>query len=168
MRVVVKHEPYQPKIDIPEGFVLVVDTREQTPLFQPNSKPWIIQSALKTGDYSVKGFENLIVIERKSLSDLFSSLGKERERFKKELKRMEKFVWKGLLIEGSERDILSCQEYSGMHPNAVYHSLSSIEVRYGVHIYYAKKIKRARWWVLSRLTRFYKLVRNGELMIEGV
>ena len=160
MRVQVKYEPVRPKISIPEGFVLIVDTREQAPLFQPESEPWIISETLKTGDYSIKGFEGQVVIERKGLSDLFTSLGKNRERFKRELKRMEGMRWKGLVIEGSEREVMTPQMYSEMHPNSVYHSLSSIQVKYNVHIYYAKRVEQARWWVLSRLTRFYKIMRE--------
>ena len=137
------------------------DTREQKPLFKP--APWIIESGLKSGDYSIKGFENIITIERKSISDLLGTLGQGRDRFENELNRIREYKWAGLLIEGLEGELYQPSDFSGLHPNSLYHSISAIETKWGLHIYYAKDKKRARWWVLSRLTRLYKYLREGAL-----
>jgi len=152
------HE-FKPSITVPEGFTLVVDTREQKPLFKPAE--WIISKALKQGDYSVSGFEDKIAIERKSISDLLSIIGKERKRFEKEIERLKDYWWKGLLIEGSERNVYNVNRYSAVHPNAVYHSLASFEIR-GFHIYYAPDRTHARYWVLSRLIKLYQHLRLGK------
>ncbi len=62
--------PAEPK---PERITAVIDTREQTPL---TLSPLLsMRATLTTGDYSVRGLENVIAIERKSLSDLVSCLG---------------------------------------------------------------------------------------------
>jgi ERCC4-type nuclease len=60
----------------------LIDTREQTPLVLPGirAKP----PTLATGDYSVSGLESVVAIERKSLPDLPSCCGRERERFDRE------------------------------------------------------------------------------------
>lgn len=151
---------FTPKIQIPEGFYLIQDTREQKPLFKP--APWIIEKGLKSGDYSIKGFEDTIAIERKSINDLYGSLGVGRKRFEAELGRLLDYAWKGLLIEGPESKLYDeVHKFSSLHPNSLFHSLSRIEVFYGLHIYYAKKPYQARWWVLSRLTRYYKYLREG-------
>jgi len=152
---------FTPKIDIPDGFIMVVDTREQKPLFKP--KPWIVEAGLNSGDYSIQGFETVITIERKSIPDLLGTLGKGRIRFEKELNRMSEYKWKGLLIEGLENDVYQPNDFSSMHPNSIYHSLAAIETKWGLSVYYAKDKKSARNWVLSRLTKLYKYLRNGEL-----
>ena len=144
---------FKPNIIIPQGFLLIVDTREREPLFA--GEEWCIRKTLKQGDYSIKGFEDMIAIERKSLSDLLSSLGVERKRFEAELQRMEGYEWKGLVIEGLEKNVYTPNYYSSLHPNSIYQSLCSMEVR-GVHIYYAESREKARWWVLSRLVKYYK------------
>jgi len=152
---------FTPKIDIPKDFILIQDTREQKPLFKP--KPWIVNHGLNSGDYSIQGFENVITIERKSIPDLLGTLGKGRIRFEKELNRMSEYKWKGLLIEGLENDVYQPNDFSSMHPNSIYHSLAAIETKWGVNIYYAKDKKSARNWVLSRLTKLYKYLREGSL-----
>ena len=152
---------FTPKIDIPEDFILIQDTREQKPLFK--LKPWIVEAGLNSGDYSIQGFETVITIERKSIPDLLGTLGKGRIRFEKELNRMSEYKWKGLLIEGLENDVYQPNDFSSMHPNSIYHSLAAIETKWGLSVYYAKDKKHARWWVLSRLCKLYKYLRDGSL-----
>lgn len=151
---------FHPKLDIPEGFYLLVDTREKLPLFD-DDEPFVIRKPLKIGDYSIKGFENEIAIERKSISDLYLCLGKERERFMKEINLMRHLKWKGLLIEAKEEEIYAYFGGPTLHPNAIYSSLASLEVKAGFHIYYADTLKQAKFWVLSRLLKYYKHKRNG-------
>ena len=159
----------RPKIDVPKDMVIIQDTREQKPLFSP--APYIIDKNLKTGDYSIAGMEEMVTIERKTIGDLYGTLGRGRDRFEKELRRMSPMLWKGLLIEGTEDDMMRGLDLSVidnpkkknvMTPNKIYHSLSSLEVQ-GLHVYYARGKKSAREWVLSRLTRFYKHFRGGKL-----
>lgn len=80
---------------------IVVDTREQKPLWQKN----IITKGLKTGDYSIEGFEDKIAIERKSVADLFGSLSRGHARFKKELERAQSLDFFAIVVEGSIDDI---------------------------------------------------------------
>ena len=154
---------FEPKFDIPDGFYLIQDSNEQKPLFK-KSLPWIVQKPLGEGDYSILGFENQVAIERKALNDLYGSLGKGRERFEKELERLLPYTWKGLLIEGSEQDIFSrIVDYSGLHPNSLYHSLASLETKYLLHIYYAPTRKDGKWWVMSRMIKLYGYLRQGKI-----
>ena len=78
-------------------YKIVVDTREQTPLWTKN----VIIKKLDTGDYSIEGYEDKISLERKSLGDLFGTLGKGHTRFKKELERALKLDYFAIIIEGS-------------------------------------------------------------------
>jgi ERCC4-type nuclease len=64
---------------LPEDLTAVIDTREKCPLdLSPLN---VQQNTLVTGGYTLIGFEHLVAIERKSLSDLLTSIGQQRERF---------------------------------------------------------------------------------------
>ena len=69
--------------------LIVVDSREQCPFpfaherYGAKTK----QGALTVGDYSLAGLEDKVAVERKSLPDLVACLGRERERFERELMR---------------------------------------------------------------------------------
>lgn len=152
------------KWEFPEGFILVIDTREQDRLFKKSPKGLVtVRDKLDAGDYSIKGFESSVAVERKAVLDLFGSLGRERERFKRELERLAKYERAWLVIEGPEEEVLSFQPYSQLHPNVIRASLASIEVRYHIGVYYARVKSDAERWILDRLVRFYKLKRgNGK------
>jgi ERCC4-type nuclease len=149
------------EFSFPEGFVLIVDSREQTNLFSKPQKGLLItRDTLKYGDYSVRGFESQIGIERKNVMDLFQSLGKERDRFKRELEGLSKFHRKWIVVEGTEDEILSFQNYTKMHPSSIRQSLVSIEIRLGIGIHYEPDRKSLERWVLDRFLFFYKLKRG--------
>ena len=68
---------------------IIVDTREQQPLDFEFFGAEAERRGLKTGDYSVEGLEDKLVIERKrSTGELYMCFGKEWPRFKRELERM--------------------------------------------------------------------------------
>ena len=145
---------------IPDGVILVQDTREQKGLWKP--QPWIVEKGLKTGDYSVVGMEEMVTVERKSIIDLFGSLGKGRKRFDREIERMLKMKWAGLMIEGLEDKVMRRQYRSQMNVQSVYGSLCSMETD-GIHIYFADSKRSAKDWILSRLIRFYEHYRLGKI-----
>lgn len=93
----------------PEAFTAVIDTREQMPLTLAPLQS--IRGTLATGDYSVRGLEHVIAIERKSLTDLLGCIGGERERFERELHRMLAYPTRAVVVE-SEWDILEAGEWS--------------------------------------------------------
>jgi ERCC4-type nuclease len=62
-------------------------------------------ATLATGDYSVKGLEHIVAIERKSLNDLLGCIGRERERFDREVQRMLAYPCRALVIEADWYEI---------------------------------------------------------------
>lgn len=81
-------------------FTILVDTREQSPWSfteirgrsDQKYRPLIVPvklAGLPTGDYSIEGLADGIAIERKSLTDLFGTILGDRERFERELERMQ-------------------------------------------------------------------------------
>jgi len=145
---------------IPEDFVLIIDTREGLPLFKDADLP-VIHKALKHGDYSIRGFENTITIERKKLSDFYSYISSEMsEKTVPKMKAMVDYSYVGLVIEASESDVLSPQLYTNVSPELARSFLASWEVRYGFHVYYSRSRKDIERWILDRLTKFWKVIRE--------
>ncbi len=130
---------------------LIVDSREQSPLtFRtlPSER-----GTLQTGDYSVRGCEDLFAIERKSLQDLVGSVTTERGRFERELHRLRGFRFKRLLIVGAEAEIESHRYRGNANPKAVLHSLRAFEVRYDCPVVWqpspvlaANQVESWAWW----------------------
>lgn len=91
----------------PASVVCVIDSREQTPLdLSPLNS---IISTLATGDYSLQGLEHHVCIERKSLDDMLGCIGRDRDRFDREIQRMLAYPVRVLLVEASWQQIEMAQ-----------------------------------------------------------
>lgn len=112
--------------------VLLVDTREQRPL-QFSHLP-AESATLYTGDYSVKGLEEVFAVERKSLADLAGSLTRERDRFMREMHRLRGYQFPYLLAIGDDMELSRLIAQGRLKLHQVEHSLRAIESRYGVHV----------------------------------
>jgi ERCC4-type nuclease len=92
----------------PSDVVAIVDTREQAPL---DLSPLRVEvGTLETGDYSVRGLESVVRIERKSLGDLVACVGRERERFDREVQRLLAYEVRILVVEATWSQIESHSE----------------------------------------------------------
>ncbi len=94
---------------------------------------------LDTGDYSIDGYEHLIMIERKSITDLWHSLVQDRERFMREMERAKEIPARYLIIEGGLKDVLDGIFYSKVSPEFILASLVSLQIKYGVHVIFTSK-----------------------------
>jgi len=111
--------------------VVVVDTREKSPFAFGRFCGWfagIEHRALALGDYTVKGLEQLCVVERKDLGDLVNSLSTERRVFVDRLRRMQEVPHSLLVITSPLSQVKSRYAYSGVNPNQVTQSLIAILV----------------------------------------
>jgi DNA excision repair protein ERCC-4 len=115
---------------------IVVDSREQRPLWTKD----IEIKALNVGDYSLKGHEDKIAVERKSLQDLFGTLGSGHKRFKKELERAEGYDYFAIVVDGSYSD---CKKknfagsfYSKMKGYVIIKILFTLHVKYKINIFF--------------------------------
>lgn len=105
----------------PESVTAMIDTREQTPL---DLSPLRTEPAtLDTGDYSARGLEQVIRVERKSLGDLVACVGRERERFDREVQRLLAYPVRILLVESTWTDIEAGNWRGKVTPAAVEGSL---------------------------------------------
>lgn len=88
-------------------FTIIIDTREKLPF--DFSIRGVQQEKIKldTGDYSVKGLENKICLDRKvGASELYQNLFKQYTRFKKELLRMQAYERAIFIVENPYQEIL--------------------------------------------------------------
>ena len=139
MKLNVNTKPYKLKpYLIPNELVLVIDTREQLPLFTRTKDLLIVKRKLDNGDYSLQGFEDKFVIERKGINDFYAYISSERNKTEEKMKRLQSFMFAGLVIEANESDLLAHQLYTKTSPEVARQSLVSFEVRYGVHVYYSR------------------------------
>jgi ERCC4-type nuclease len=109
--------------------VLVVDTREQVALDFSRFAGWfagIERKALKLGDYSISGMEDICVVERKDLSDLVHSCTTDRCVFINRLRRMAKYPQRLLLVTSTLSQIKSPYPHPGGNPNRLTQSLIAI------------------------------------------
>lgn len=152
---------------IPKPIVLV-DTREQQPFpLYMNHPNWVggeQRVALKTGDYSIEGMENLICLERKSLADLVACTVTYRRRFLASCERLARFPWKAILVEATLEDIKGgfglFDIPSKVHPNAVCGTLDAIEAKFGIPIIYTSTVRdiateRAASWLSKHFTYWW-------------
>ena len=105
----------------PENVTAICDTREQTPLDLAPLRT--ITATLSTGDYSIRGLEHVIAVERKSLSDLLGCIGGDRERFDREVQRLLAYPCRALVVESSWQAIEAGEWRSKITPQAAVGSL---------------------------------------------
>jgi len=112
---------------------IVIDTREQDALdFVGESEP----GSLPTGDYSLRGLESNIAIERKSLSDLIGSMTSGRDRFERELQRGKALDYFAVVVESDFEAIASGIYRSKMNPTSAVASILAFSVRYNTPIFF--------------------------------
>ncbi len=86
------------------------------------------------GDYSIEGYESKLAIERKSVADLFSTLGSRRDRFEAEIKRLhEDCEFAAVVVEGDWSQILTWKGH-GPDARSVHGTITAFQQRYkGTH-----------------------------------
>ncbi len=124
----------------PEDVVAIIDTREQMPLdLSPlQSEP----GTLDTGDYSIKGLTDFVSVERKSLDDLLGVIGRDRERFEREIMRLLAFPQRLLVIESGWLAIDRGEWRSQVTPLQVRNSVLSWQAR-GLPVHFSYTHERA-------------------------
>ena len=113
--------------------IAIIDTREQHPFVFDNIESRV--ETLQTGDYSVLGLEKHICAERKSLPDMLACVGRDRERFKRELDRILAHRFRLLVIECSIGQIEEGDWRSKVLPASVLGSLAAWTAQYTLPVW---------------------------------
>ena len=116
--------------------VLIIDTREQAPFNFPEDVVSVTRRALPAGDYTLEGLEDLAVVERKSLDDLVQSLIRNRDRFHRELRKLQSIPGACVVVKAGLNDLLAHQYKSGVHPGAVWGAVLSVIVDFSIPVFF--------------------------------
>lgn len=149
-----------------EQFRVIRDSREK------KNHGWTFRSTssclgteikkLDTGDYSIEGFEHLIMIERKSLDDLWGSLTYGRERFLKEMERAKQIPARYLVIEGTLKDVLAGSKFSAVSGEYILSNLFSLENKYGIRVIFTdKRHDVSQTYMRNLLKKLYQYCVDG-------
>lgn len=104
-----------------ESLIAICDSREQ---LQLDLSPMRVEiGTLATGDYSVKGLEKVIAIERKSAEDMLACIGRERERFDREIQRLLAYPVRAVVVEAGWQFFERGDWRGNVTPNAAIGSL---------------------------------------------
>ena len=114
---------------------ILVDTREQTP-FDFLGHPTKTET-LPFGDYSLEGFIRDICIERKSLPDLIACVGRERDRFEKELLALRGYRFRAVIIEADLKEIFTGRWRGEIQPAHVLGSINGWRAKLQIEFIYA-------------------------------
>ena len=140
--------------------VLIIDTREQTPFNFHDPTVTVTRRALPAGDYTLEGLEDLAVVERKSLDDLVKSLIQDRERFHRELRKLQNIPGACVVVEAGLNDLLAHQYKSGVHPNAVLGAVLSVIVDFAIPVYFCGSRPAACHFTRAYLLKYLTQKRN--------
>ncbi|MGC1273210.1 MAG: ERCC4 domain-containing protein [Planctomycetaceae bacterium] len=166
-----RRKPGELKVYRP-GYVIVADTREQAPFgftgIPPLASegdavaPLVVRRTLATGDYSIVGMESVIAIERKSVADLFGTLGKGRERFAREFERLAAMKWAAVVVEGDYVSIRDCPPgYSRMSAESIEGTIDSWSIKFpAIHWFLCPDRRAAEIRTFRLLDKAWKYLRH--------
>lgn len=145
-------------------FTIIIDSRENLPydfkLIKP--EPITKRRSLKTGDYSIKGLEDKICCERKTISDFLGSVGCNRQRFEKEFQRMAEMQYAALVLEFDFKTLfLNPPARSKMNVKAAFRTVISWSVKYNVCIWPMFNRESAEKITYLILEKFYNEYKNN-------
>lgn len=142
---------------------IVVDSREQAPFpFRgPRYEGVSVEvGTLGTGDYSLAGLTDKVAVERKELADLVACLGRERERFERELQRAAALDAFAVVVEASWPELASGQYRSRLSPHAACQSVLAFAGRYRVPFLFAGSRAAAEYMAWGFLRQYLEGARK--------
>lgn len=138
---------------------VIIDNREQTPFwfnreFYQSRGVTSEQGTLQIGDYSLAGLTDRVAIERKSLPDLVQCLGRERQRFERELIRARGLDVFAVVIEDTFESLGHGEYKSKLKPHSACQSVMSFTVKYGIPFLFAGSRLAAEYCTWSLLHQY--------------
>lgn len=136
---------------------IVCDSREQNSLsFHGFRGVKTVRSGLKTGDYSIQGYEDQITFERKSVQDLVGTLIGGHERFLREMERMRAYKVRYILIEHSPEVLyMYCARHGWQRKfNTIIQSLLAYACHYQVRVRFCKDREDMTSYIVKKSKEF--------------
>ena len=148
---------------------VLYDDREKTPWdFLPSTFFVTKRVRLKTGDYTLAGFEDTIAIERKSGFEEFiqNISGSDRNRFRQTLVRLSVFKYKFIVIEDSINNLQAVINNLPAKARITFISvlywITLIETKYGIPIVFTTKKPSVKKLIIEYLFKgIIEALKNG-------
>ena len=138
----------------PMNLQFVQDTREQTPFRFEGLPVEVTVATLEAGDYSIRGFERRVAVERKELGDLVSCLGIGRPRFERELARLRGFDSAAVVVEAPAHALRTGRYQSKLDSGAAWQSVLAFVERYRIPIIFCQDRRDAEETTFHLLRHF--------------
>ncbi len=142
---------------------IFVDSKEQDEYSFNLSKVNVKRKSLKTGDYSLEGFEELVSVERKNPDDFVKTLIPPKKRFQKELQRLTVMPYSCIVVETNLEDILLGKYQSNANPLSVFNMANSIITDWKIPIYYCSTRQIACRFTEEYLVRVWNQLTNKKI-----
>ena len=142
---------------------IVIDSLEQCPFDFRHARyagTVIEPGALDTGDYSLAGLADRVAVERKSLADLVACLGRERERFERELQRAGALDAFAVVVEATWAELAGGQYRSQLNPHSACQSVLAFTARYRIPFLFAGSRAGAEYVTWGFLRQYLELARK--------
>ena len=123
-----------------------VDSRE------PEPHPWapylpagarLVRGTLETGDLALAALPDGAVVERKTVADFLAAIGRERERFDREVRRARHLGAFVIVVEGSFADVLQANYAGGQLSEAAILGTVAAWTRRGAPVLFAGTVAAA-------------------------
>lgn len=122
----------------PSGLITVLtDTREQRAWSLDPARFVMERATLRTGDYTVKGLEDQLCIERKAIGDFVGTVIGDWIRFRKELYRLASFDFALIVVEADLGDVYAHRYESDANPESIIGRANAIFLDHGIQV---------AWW----------------------
>lgn len=143
--------------------MILMDSREQRPFAfsGPRYEGVAVETGtLAVGDYSLAGLTDRVAVERKELSDLVQCLGRERERFERELQRGAALDAFAVVVEAAWVDLAGGRYRSRLNPHAACQSVAAFMARYRAPFLFAGSRAAAEYVTWSFLRQYLEGARR--------
>lgn len=156
-------------------FKILVDTNESAPWrfeghFNKQGKAIVYETIPKAlwpdglADYTIQGHEYGVQIERKSLADLYSTLGSRRDRFEREVDRLNRRVHISAVVVEAPLSEVRAWKGHGPAPASVEGTMRAWSIRYpSVHWHLSASRHDAELKAADIMTRYYSDFVRGKL-----
>jgi DNA excision repair protein ERCC-4 len=111
---------------------IVQDSREQSPFSFCGIPVEVTVDGLEAGDYSLRGFERRIAVERKELQNLVGCLSGERDRFERELARLRGYDCAAVVVEAPAYALRTGHYRGKLDAGAAWQSVLAFSMRYRI------------------------------------
>lgn len=138
---------------------ILVDSREQAPLTFNKELFNVVREGVPFGDYwlDLNGFQIPIAFERKSVGDLYGTMGKGYDRFKREMERAKEAKFHLILvIEGSITEVGRGYKHSSIKGESMLKKLATLRIRYDLEVLFFDGRKEMTRWIEEVFHAIYR------------